>query len=355
MSVTIIAEAGVNHDGNLNKALEMVDIAANSGADIIKFQTFTASTLACQVAPKANYQLKTTPNQETQIDMLKRLELPRSWHRKIIKQCNKNNIQFLSTPFDIESLNFLTNELNIPVIKIPSGEITNAPLLLTAAQSRRKLIVSTGMCNLNDIQNALDVIAFGLIYPNTNPDKHQIDSIRLHAKTNELLQQYVTLLHCNTQYPTPAKDANLKAMATMRDAFNLPVGYSDHTNGIVVSIAATALGATVIEKHFTLDKTSPGPDHAASIEPDELTTLVNGIRTCTDALGNGKKQIQPSEEENILIARKSLVALTDINYGDVFSRHNLGAKRPGGGRSPMDYFNLIGQKAERNYKKDELI
>ncbi len=355
MSVLFIAEVGVNHDGNLDKALELINVAAKAGADVVKFQTFDAANLASDSAPKAAYQMETTPIKEKQIDMLRRLELPRDWHEKLIERCDKRGVQFLSTPFDIDSLDFLVSGLNLPIIKIPSGELTHGPLLLAAARSGRKIILSTGMSNIGEIREALGVIAFGTKYPDEDPSRQKIELIQKDKRAMQVLESKVTLLHCNTQYPTPAEDANLMALATMREAFKLPVGYSDHTEGIAVALAAVALGASVIEKHITLDKRAEGPDHAASLEPEELGELVRGVRTCSAALGDGKKNPRPSEMANMNIARKSLVALTTIRRGEVFNESNVGAKRPGCGRSPMDYWDLIGQEAERDYERDDLI
>lgn len=354
----IIAEAGVNHNGSLDMAFELVEAAAAAGADIVKFQTFKASQLVSKQAPKANYQLETTDASESQFDMLKKLELTESMHEKIIEHCKKCKIAFMSTPFDLESLHMLVSRYELPIIKIPSGEINNAQLLLQAARTGKHIILSTGMSGLGDVEAALSVLSFGMKYL----DDHQVYPSTKHFyeayysdSGQSLLRRNVTLLHCTTEYPTPFEDVNLNAMDTLRQAFQLPIGLSDHTNGISVAIAAVAKGAKVIEKHFTLDKSLPGPDHKASLDPNELRNLVESIRQVEKALGSPVKRAASSELKNASIARKSLVALKDIRQGEPFTVHNLGVKRPGTGISPLYYYDYLGKIAEKDYRQDEVI
>lgn len=327
--IFVIAEAGVNHNGDINIAKQLVDVATVAGADAVKFQTFKADKLTSKLAPKAAYQNEATDTKETQHEMLKKLELTKAMHIELMKYCREKNIMFLSTPFDIDSANMLM-ELGLDIIKIPSGEITNLPYLREVAKYRKKVILSTGMSNMQEVKEAV-----------------------------QILKQYgtddITVLHCNTQYPTPMEDVNLKAMVRMRQELALPVGYSDHTQGIEVPIAAAALGATVIEKHFTLDKTMEGPDHRASLEPDELAAMIRGIRNIEKALGDREKKVTESEKRNIDTARKSIVALKKISKGEVFSENNITCKRPGTGINPMKWDKVIGQKAKRDYEIDDLI
>lgn len=330
--VLIIAEAGVNHNGSLDLAKRLVDAAAAAGADIVKFQTFKAENLVSKKAKKADYQIENTKNvEESQFGMLKKLELDIDAHNVLIDYCAEKNIKFLSSAFDLDSLDELV-KLGIDIFKIPSGEIDNLPYLRKIGAYNKQVILSTGMSTLSDIEKALDI----LISAGTNRDK-------------------ITILHCNTEYPTPMFDVNLRAMLTIRDAFKLPVGYSDHTLGIEVPIAAVALGATVIEKHFTLDNTMTGPDHSASLEPEELSSMVRAIRNIEIAMGNGLKQLSYSEAKNKPIARKSIIAKTEIKKGDIFSEDNLTIKRPGSGISPFEWDNVIGTKSCKNYAADDLI
>lgn len=327
--VFIIAEAGVNHNGDMEIARQLVDAASASGADAVKFQTFQAERLVCRSARKARYQLETTDASETQYDMLKKLQLTRQMHLELMEYCDKKNIMFLSTPFDTESIRLLA-DLGLQIFKIPSGEITNLPYLREIAKLQKKVILSTGMSDMDEVKAAvreLDANGAGEI----------------------------TLLHCNTQYPTPASDVNLLAMVRMREETGLSVGYSDHTQGIEIPIAAAALGAEVIEKHFTLDKNMEGPDHKASLEPHELTQMVAGIRKIELALGTGIKQVSASEQANVDIVRKSIVAAVDIQKGEIFTEENLTTKRPGSGISPMRWDEVVGTMADRDYKADELI
>jgi N-acetylneuraminate synthase len=351
----IIAEAGVNHNGSLQRAFNLVDAAAEAKANAVKFQTFKAENLAIKTAPKAQYQVNQTGSSESQYMMLKKLELDEENHLKIKDRCNLKGIQFLSTPFDISSLHFLIQKLDIPKLKISSGEITNAPLLLEAAKTGKPLIISTGMCTMEEVQVALGVLAFGYIKPEQKPDPEYFLTAFDSVEGRKCLQNNVTLLHCTTAYPTPYNEVNLKVIDTMASTFGLRVGYSDHTIGISVPIAAVARGAEVIEKHFTMDKSLPGPDHRASLDPVELKTMVTTIRQVEEALGQAKKTPTPSEIENRDIARKSLVAIKDIQSGEIFSEDNIDAKRPGTGISPLKYWDWIGKKAEKDFNAEELL
>ncbi len=328
MKVFIIAEAGVNHNGNINLAYKMVDAAKKAGVDCIKFQTFKSSKLVSTYANKAEYQKKTT-GIGSQLEMLKRLELSFDDFIAIKAYCDKVGICFVSTPFDMESIVFL-NTIDMPFWKIPSGEVTNYPYLVALAKTGKPIVMSTGMCNVLEIGNTIRVL-----------EDNGTDDIKL--------------LHCNTEYPTPYEDVNLKAMQTMKDVFGREVGYSDHTKGIVIPIAAVAMGATIIEKHFTLDCNMEGPDHKASLEPDELQAMVSAIRGVEKAIGNGNKEPSESEKRNIPVARKSIVAKNNIHTGEVFTDDNITVKRPGTGISPMKWEEIIGMRANRDYAKDELI
>lgn len=327
--IFVIAEAGVNHNGEIEIAKQLVDVAVEAGANAVKFQTFKAEQLVCKYAKKAEYQLATTEKSETQYAMLKKLELTVQMHENLMKYCNKKGIMFLSTPFDIESIRLLS-ELGLQIYKIPSGEITNLPYLREVGKYHKKTILSTGMSRMDEVRAAIDVLQ--------------------KAGTKNII-----LLHCNTQYPTPMSDVNLLAMVRMREELGFPVGYSDHTQGIEIPIAAAALGAVVIEKHFTLDKNMEGPDHKASLEPEELKRMIEGIRKVEQALGDGKKKASKSEKENICIVRKSIVAKCAIKAGDLLSEDNITTKRPGTGINPMRWDEVIGKKAGRDYKADEMI
>lgn len=329
--VFIIAEAGVNHNGSLELAKKMVDAAIKSGVDAVKFQTFKAEKVVSRYAPKAEYQQRTTNAKETQLEMIKKLELDINAHRELIAYCQQKKIQFLSSPFDLESIDVL-NELGINDFKIPSGEITNMPYLRKIGSLQKRVIVSTGMADLGEIEDVLDVL----------------------TETGTLLEN-ITVLHCNTGYPTPFEDVNLKAMQTISQAFGVQVGYSDHTLGIEISLAAVALGASVIEKHFTLDRNMEGPDHKASLEPHELKAMVHAIRNIEKALGNGIKKPSPSELKNKPVARKSIVAARNISKGETLTEENITIKRPGTGISPMRWDEVIGEKAHKDYREDELI
>lgn len=327
--VFIIAEAGVNHNGDIEIAKKLIDAAVEAGADAVKFQTFRAEKVVCKTAKKAEYQLETTDQSETQQDMLKKLELTEQMHKVLMEYCAKKKILFLSTPFDIESVKFLSG-LGMQIFKIPSGEITNLPYLREIAGQQKKVILSTGMSNMDEVKAAVNVLK-----DNGTKD--------------------ITILHCNTQYPTPASDVNLLAMVKMREELGIPVGYSDHTQGIEVPIAAAALGAVVIEKHFTLDKNMEGPDHKASLEPQELKQMVEGTRKTELALGSGIKQASESEKPNVEIVRKSIVAAVSIKKGEKYTEENLTTKRPGNGISPMRWDEIIGMTADRDYEMDEMI
>jgi N,N'-diacetyllegionaminate synthase len=329
--VFIIAEAGVNHNGSVGTAKKMIDVAAISGADAIKFQAFKAEKLASVTAPKAQYQMENISASETQFEMLKRLQLSNDSFRELFRYCQERGILFLSSPFDEENVDLLV-DLGVDIIKIPSGEITNLPYLRKIGRLNKRLIVSTGMAYLKEIEDMLKVLTgFGT------------------RKEN------ITLLHCNTQYPTPVNDVNLNAMITIRDTLRVNVGYSDHTLGIEIAIAAVALGASVIEKHFTLGRNMDGPDHRASLEPDELKTMVNAIRNVEKSFGNGFKEPSSSELENRNIVRKSIIAYKNIKKGDLFTENNITTKRPATGISPFEWDQVIGQFAKRDFTKDELI
>ena len=327
----VIAEAGVNHNGDLQIAKKLVDAATEAGADVIKFQTFQASQLATEHAEQATYQQKALGNSEGQLAMLKRLELQPAQYFELIDYCHQKSIEFLSTAFDLFSIKLLAS-LQLKRWKIPSGEITNLPYLREIGSKAQHLILSTGMANLGEIEAALTVL-------------EQAGTPR----------NKITVLHCTTEYPAPAEEVNLLAMNTIAQAFGVSVGYSDHTDGIYVPIAAVAMGAVVIEKHLTLDRNMPGPDHKASLEPDQFATMVHGIRTIERALGDGIKRPTPSEKTNLSVVRKSLVAACPIHSGELFSQDNLTAKRPGTGISPMHWDAWIGRKALRDFATDELI
>ena len=328
----IIAEAGVNHNGDIAKAKALIDKGAEAGVDYVKFQTFKAEKLVTKQAKRASYQDKNTQDNDSQYEMLKKLELSQALHQELMDYCNQKGVKFLSTGFDSESLGFLA-QLGITIAKVPSGEITNLPYLRQVASLFPEVILSTGMATIGEIKDAVKVL---------------ID--------NGVSKDKIIILHCNTEYPTPMEDVNLKAMLHIQKELGIPVGYSDHTLGIEVPIAAVALGATVIEKHFTLDKTLPGPDHKASLEPNELKAMVSAIRNIEKAIGgSGLKEVSKSEEKNKPIARKSIVASTNIKKGNIFTPENLTVKRPGTGISPMQWDEVIGKEAKRDFQEDELI
>lgn len=325
----IIAEAGVNHNGSFELAKQLVDKAVWAGVDCIKFQTFNSKNLVSKNAQKADYQKKNTDSNESQFEMLKKLELSKEQFIELKNYCQKKNIMFLSTPFDLESIDFLAS-IGVNIWKVPSGEITNYPFLRAIGKRKESVIMSTGMCTLEEVRDAVAVLKkFG---------------------TND-----VTLLHCTTEYPAPYESVNLNAMLTLKNEFSYKVGYSDHTNGIEIPVAAVAMGSCVIEKHFTLNKNMEGPDHKASLEPDELKQMVQSIRNVEAALGDGIKQPSEAEKKNIAIARKSIVAACDLKKGEVFSENNITAKRPGNGLSPMCWESILGKEAKKDFFEDEVI
>jgi N,N'-diacetyllegionaminate synthase len=330
MSTYVIAEAGVNHNGDVSTALELVDRAKESGADAIKFQTFITDDIVTKGAKKAGYQLLQTGGRETQFEMLKKLELSQDSFLSIGEHCKKNGIVFLSTAFDLESLDFLDKQLDVPLFKIPSGEITNLPLLMSIATRGKPVILSTGMSTIDEIRDAYIVL-------------------------QENGAAEMSLLQCTTEYPAPKNEVNLNVMTTLKKEFHCRVGISDHTEGIEIAIAAVALGADIIEKHFTLDKNMEGPDHKASLEPNELFAMVKAIRNVEMAIGDGVKTVGSSECKNRDIARKSIVASKTIKEGDVFSEDNIASKRPGNGMSPMKWFEVLGRIAQREYEQDDQI
>jgi len=331
MSVFIIAEAGVNHNGSIELAFKLVDAAVEAGVDAVKFQTFKAENLVSKNAQKADYQKETTDALESQFDMIKKLELNMETHKELIAYCQEKGIMFLSTPFDHESIDLLS-DLGLKIFKVPSGEITNLPYLRHIGSLGKQVILSTGMSNLREIRDALNIL--------------------INAGT---FKSHITVLHANTMYPTPMEDVNLNAMLTIQAEFNIAVGYSDHTLGIEVDIAAVAMGASIIEKHFTLDKTMDGPDHKASLEPEDLKAMVSSIRNIEKALGGSEKKPSPSESANIEIVRKSIVAKQNIKNGELFTEKNITTKRPGTGISPMEWDSILGKVAERDYRLDDLL
>ena len=351
----IIAEAGVNHNGSLPLALKLVEAAAYAGADIVKFQTFKTDLLTTQLAPTASYQIRET-GVSKQYDMIRGLELTDKDHQDLYAHSQKYALEFLSTAFDLVSLDMLIHNKYLQRVKIPSGEVTNGPLLLGIAQKKLPIIMSTGMANIKEIKAALGIIAFGLIAPSDAPATVAgFFNCYSSEEGQQALKNKVTLLHCTTEYPASSEAVNLKAMDTLRGEFGLPIGYSDHTMGIEIALAAVARGAEVIEKHITLDKSMPGPDHKASLEPDEFKSLVEGIRSIERAMGDGHKVPHDTEQKNIPIARRSLVAAKSIEVGEKYTIENLSAKRPGTGVSPMEYWMYLGTRAKRSYSPDENI
>ncbi len=352
----IIAEAGVNHNGDPALAFKLVDAAVAAGADAVKFQTFNSEQLVTKSAPVAKYQEKNQEGVKTQLEILRSLELDDNIYFELQTHCVNKNIDFLSTAFDFKSLDFLVLGLGLERLKVSSGDLNNSPFLLAHAQAGLPIILSTGMSQLQEVQEALGVLAFGYLSDGSSkPSESMFVEAFNSTEGQKFLRDKVTLLHCTSEYPAPLDEINLRAMDTLRHAFNLPVGLSDHSEGIVVPIAAAARGAAVIEKHFTLDKSLPGPDHKASIEPEELTNLVSSVRVVERALGDGTKTTTESEEKNKFVVRKSLVASRDIHIGEVFSEQNLAVKRPGNGRPPIDYWSLIGKPSSIAYVPDALI
>ena len=351
----IIAEAGVNHNGSLELAKKLIEVAAESGADAVKFQTFQAEKLISRFAQKADYQKKNTGTSETQLEMLKKLQLSEDDHHQLVQHCKVHGIQFLSTPFDSESLQFLMNEIGMKQLKVPSGEITNAPYLLEMAKFGVPMILSTGMSTFDEVQTALGVLAFGLTKRSTSPSLTEFETARLSSEGQAALLKNVTILHCTSDYPAVPEEINLRAMQSLSESFGLRMGLSDHSEGISVPIAAVALGAQVIEKHFTSSRALPGPDHRASLEPQELAEMIRSIRIVEKALGNGEKIPFPSELKTRVAARKSLVAKESIQKGEKFSEKNLTVKRPGNGISPLLYWDYLKKTADRDYQPDEMI
>jgi N-acetylneuraminate synthase len=352
--VYVIAEAGVNHNGERELAFELVAKAAEAGADAVKFQTFDAKRLASKHAPKAAYQKQSTDAAESQLEMLKKLELGRDWHAELQSFARSRGIEFLSTAFDTDSLAFLC-ELGMPLFKVPSGELTNGPLLWQFARSGKPLIVSTGMATLSEVEQGLAIIAHAV---NASAEPESLDAVWRgwsNPAWRESLHGRVTLLHCTSQYPTPFNEVNLRAMDTLSSAFRLPVGYSDHTEGGLIPVAAVARGATVIEKHFTLDRNLPGPDHKASLEPDALAQMVRDIRALEHAMGDGAKSPQPSELDTRIAARQQVVAAKPVAAGQAFARDDLTTARCGRGLPPTGLWSLVGQQATRGYAAGDVI
>lgn len=351
----VIAEAGVNHNGDLKRALQLVDAAVAAGADAVKFQSYKTEALVAAAAPKADYQLQTTSSTESQFEMLKRLELSEANHTALYDHCRKGGIEFLSTPFDLGSLVLLSDKMGLQRLKLPSGELNNPQLLLAAGRTGKKLIVSTGMSYLSEVEAALGVIAFGMLGTKDRPSQAAFREAFRSQRGQDLLQAKVSILHCTTEYPAADADINLRAMDTLRAAFGLPVGLSDHSAGIAVPLAAVGRGASIIEKHFTLDRNLPGPDHRASLEPGELISLVKGIRAVEAALGSSLKAPVDVEMQNAPIAKKVIVAATKIAKGSPLTEQNITLKRLGKGASASLFFDVLGRTADRDYAPDEPI
>lgn len=351
----IIAEAGVNHNGSLEMAKQLVNVAKQAGANAVKFQTFKAENLVTRSAQQANYQVTNLGEATSQFKMLKKLELTYEEFVELKIYCDDHQIEFLSTPFDMESVDFLLNEIGMKTFKIPSGELTNSPFIHYIATKKKPMILSTGMATMDDIHDALSFIAYGLAYPEKLVDLAQVRTFYQTREAKSLLDEYVTVLHCTTEYPAPPETINLKAMQKMKQELRLPIGFSDHSEGIAVTLAAVTLGAVVIEKHFTLNRNLPGPDHLASLEPTELKEMVVGIRTIGQSLGTGNKIPTKIELENRQAARKSIVAKEEIAIGEIFTEGHLAIKRPGNGMPPTSYWSLIGKATKRSYRVDDLI
>jgi len=352
--VYIIAEAGVNHNGDRALAFALVDAAADAGADAVKFQTFDASKLASSKVAKAAYQKKSTDEAESQLSMLKKLELPREWHAELQSHARRRGIDFLSTAFDIDSLDFLS-ALGMPLFKVPSGELTNGPLLWRFARTGKKLVLSTGMATLAEVEQALAIVAHALAFTEEPKNIDEVWRCWGSREVRDRLLGHVTLLHCTSQYPTPWAEVNLRAMDTLASAFGLEVGYSDHTVGGLISIAAVARGARVIEKHFTLDRSMPGPDHLASLEPHELKAMVEDIRALQQALGDGIKAPQESEWDTRKAARQQVVATRQIEKGQTLTREHLTTARSGQGMVPTELWGLVGSRATRSFEAGETL
>lgn len=349
----IIAEAGVNHNGSLEMAKQLVDAAKQSEADAVKFQTFKAEDLVTKQAKQADYQINNLREETSQFQMLKNLELTYNEFKELSRYCNEQHIEFLSTPFDHESVDFLLNELKMERVKIPSGELTNTPFIHYIATKRKPIILSTGMATIEDIHTALSFIAFGLAYPERQVDEKEVAAYYGTDGAKVLLNEFVTVLHCTTEYPAPFETVNLKAISAMRKEFHVPIGLSDHSTGISVPVAAAALEAVIIEKHFTIDRNLEGPDHLASLEPNELTEMIRTVREVELSLGTGEKSPTAAELKNRLAARKSIVARKNIMAGELLTEHHLAVKRPGTGMAPIHYWTLLGKNASKDYEKDE--
>lgn len=352
--VYIIAEAGVNHNGDRQRAFDLVDAAAAAGVDAVKFQTFNAKRLVSASAPKATYQQKTTKADESQLAMLQTLELPLEWHEALQERAQQHGIEFLSTAFDIQSLAFL-DTLNLPFYKVPSGELTNAPLLWAFAHTGKPLVMSTGMATLSEVEQGLAIVSHALMHEQPPNSMEEVWQSWSKPGARDVLTDHVSLLHCTSQYPTPVHEVHLKAMDTLSVVFHLPVGYSDHTLGTLIAVAAVARGATIIEKHFTMDRQLPGPDHMASLEPNELTRMVADIRQITSALGDAYKTPQPSEWDTRTAARQNLVAAAAIKQGDVFNGDNITTARAGHGELASSFWDYLGKQAARDYQPGEAL
>lgn len=355
MKTYIIAEAGVNHNGSLDLAFALVDSAVEAKVDAVKFQTFKTENLVTKIAKQAIYQMENIGTETSQFEMLKKLELPHEAFVQLKNYCDKKQIEFLSTPFDRESVDFLIDKLKIKTVKIPSGELTNAPFIHYIATKRKPIILSTGMATMADIHEALSFIAYGLAYPSQKVDVESVQQFYLTSEAKNLLNEYVTILHCTTQYPTPYGDVNLRAMNYLKEELQVAIGLSDHSEGIYTSVGAVALGAKIIEKHFTISRKLPGPDHLASLEPDELKEMVQAIRVIEQTLGDRCKRPTVNEVKNQIAARKSLVASKTIQVGEIFTEENLTVKRPGSGMEPSKLWSLLGKLSSKQYEEDMLI
>ncbi len=349
----IIAEAGVNHDGSLDAALRLIDVAADAGADVVKFQTFVASNLIAKGTRKADYQTRNTGESDSQLDMVRRLELPFAAFHTLAAHCDKRGIAFLSTPFDFESLAFLTGELGLTTLKIASGEVTNLPFLVACGRRARRVILSTGMCRLGEIELALAALAYGALGEAFRPTEATLANLLGTPAAQRFIREKVSILHCTTEYPSPPASIQLRSMETLRTAFGVPVGLSDHSEGIHIPVAAAAMGATILEKHFTLDRTLPGPDHKASLSPDELRAMVRAVRDVEAALGTGRKLPDAVETSNREIARKVVVAARPLKAGELLTEADLALKRAGRGLDPIHWWRLVGTSATRDYRADE--
>lgn len=355
MKAYIIAEAGVNHNGSFDLACVLVDAAKAAGAEAVKFQTFKTENLVTKRAKQAGYQVVNIGKKMSQFHMLKNLELSFDEFIRLKEYCDYREIDFLSTPFDKESVDFLLDDLHMEKVKIPSGELTNTPFIHYIATKQKPIILSTGMANMKDIHESLSFIAYGLAFPQKNVNPEDVQAFYKTKEAKSVLQQYVTVLHCTTEYPTPLGEVNLRAIDYLKCELQVTVGFSDHSEGIYVPVAAVARGASVIEKHFTISRLLPGPDHRASLEPDELAEMVKAIRNVEQSLGQAEKIPTKSEQKNRVAARKSLIAAYPIKKGEVFSKENLLIKRPGSGMEPSLYWTLLGKEASKDYECEELI